>query len=395
MNLRVILCLAVALPAFVFAADPTIDNSAGRSVGSTKEERLERLKELKLQQSKSKVEAETREKLKALDLSKSEVSSYAVSSEVPLSTLLIPLIREAEQKEVSTDWSKMQFVQQNNFGRMLEACQLFSDVMPVPTAFPLHMPPRTSIRPGHGEGWLLVQDGPTHAFFSDPSLGYVKPVFSIDAHGLSEISDMKSLSYAVGRKVDSAAVPVRCYYFYARLGEAVINELTRFSVAADGEPTRKQNLFVGGDLQQVVRDAFTSARYGPNRYEPYPDVEEFAQPEISKGCRLPTLLGIQSNAVDWQCGGLMVDPNTSTASLGGMQILGGNTFFGKSVTLTQVDTFELAKAMLSSERQQIAQSESTEQSKSTALTKGKASTTATGSTTEIGAGAGVGSKGGN
>lgn len=143
----------------------------------------------------------------------------------------------------------------------------------------------------------------------------MKPVFSIDAHGLSEISDMKSLSYAVGRKVDSAAVPVRCYYFYARLGEAVINELTRFSVAADGEPTRKQNLFVGGDLQQVVRDAFTSARYGPNRYEPYPDVEEFAQPEISKGCRLPTLLGIQSNAVDWQCGGLMVDPNTSTASL--------------------------------------------------------------------------------
>lgn len=393
MNIRVWFGLAIFLPGFVFAADPSIDNSAGRSVGSTQEERLERMKELQLRQEQAKRRQETREQLKALDLSKTEASNYAVSSEVPLSSLLIPLIREAEQQEMATDWGKMQFIQQNNFGRMLEACQLFSSVFPVPTAFPLHMPPRVSVRPGDGEGWLVVTDGPTHAFFNDPSLGYVNPRFTIDQGSLSRVTDMRVLSHALGRRVDSAALPVRCYYFYAKVGETVINELVRFSVAADGEPTRKQSLFVDGDLQEIVKGALISARYGG--YEPYPDIEEFAQAEISKGCRLPTLLGVQSNAVDWQCGGLSVDPNSLTVSLGGMQILGGNTFFGKSVTLTQVDTFELAKAHLSSERLQIAESDATEQSRSTALTKGRGSTTATGSTTETGAGAGVGAKGGN
>lgn len=398
MRMKVWLCSLMLLPGLALATDPTVDNSAGRGVNTTKEDMLERSKELKLQRAKMKREAEVREKLKALDLSKKEVSNFAVSSEIPLSTLLIPLIREAEQKEINTEWEKLQVVKQTDFGRTLELCRLYSDVPAVPTAYPNHYPQRVTQRPGGGVGWLTVDGGPTHAFIQNKTLTYVDGYrFTVDNDIVRPITDMNSLSHAIGRKVDTPAIPVRCVYFYAKLGEAVINELTRLSVAVDGEPTRKQSLFVGGNLQQVVKDALLDVRFGhgPNRYNPYPDVDEFANREIEKGCKLPTLVGIQSNAVDWQCGGLTVDPNSLTASLGSMPILGGNTFFGKSVTLTQVDTLELAKAHLTSERFQIAETESTEQSRSTALTKGKTTTTATGSTTETGTGAGVGTKGGN
>lgn len=349
------------LPTLALATDSTSNNNTERGVNKAKEGMLERLKELKLQGDKIKRETEIREKLKALDLSRKEVSNFAFSTEIPLSTLLIPLIKETEQKEINTEWEKMHVLKQTNFGRTLELCRLYSDVPTVPTAYPHHYPQRVTKRSGDGVGWLAVGGGPTHAFIKNKALRYVDGFrFTVDNDIVRPITDMDSLSHAIGRKVDTPAKPVRCIYFYAKLGEAVINKLTRVSVAVDGEPTRKQSLFVGGNLHQAVKDALLEARYGPNRYNPYPDVDEFANREIEKGCKLPTLVGIQSNAVDWQCGGLTVDPNSLTATLGGMPILGGNTFFGKKITLIQVDTLELAKAHLTSERLHVSKTESSE-----------------------------------
>lgn len=374
--------------AFSANSNPAVDNNSSRKIGSESTSKVDRKKEIKVDKTKKNISSETRDKLRSMELSRRDLQSFSISEDVPLSSILTPLIRSEEVEVANTNWDELVYIKKGSHQIMLDACRLYSSIPAVPTAFPYHVPVHGSRRPGVQKGWMVVEGGPVHQFVQDKGLSYINPEYNMNSRLFAGMSNMKHLSDAMGRKLDNPAMPVRCFYYYARLGEEVIKNLSDSTIAVE-KRSSKETLFIGVDLQRAVNLAFRKAM---STYNPY-DVEGFANGEIDKGCRLPTLVGVQSNIVDWQCGGLSVDPNSLSASLGGVPMLGGNTFFGKTVSLNRVNGHDVAKALLVSERKASSVADSTETAKGTSLTKGRSTSTGVGSGVDSASGSGVGSRG--
>jgi|TARA_B110000046_G_scaffold186016_1_gene231414 hypothetical protein len=376
------------LVAFSVHSNPAVDNNSSRKIGSEATSKIDRKKEIKVDNTKKKISSQTSDKLRSMDLSRRDLQSFSISEDVPLSSILTPMIRSEEVNVASTNWDDLAYIKKNGHQTMLDVCRLYSSISAVPTAFPYHIPVSGFRRPGVQKGWMVVEGGAVHQFVQDKGLSYINPEYKMSSRLFSGMSNMKHISDAMGRRLDNPAMPVRCFYYYARLGEEVIKNLSDSTIAVE-KNSSKETLFIGIDLGEAVKLAF---RKTMSTYNPY-DIEEFANVEIDKGCRLPTLVGIQSNIVDWQCGGLSVDPNALSASLGGVPILGGNTFFGKTVTLNRVNGHDVANSLLVSERQGSSVADSTETAKGTSLTKGRSTSTGVGSGVDSASGSGVGSRG--
>jgi hypothetical protein len=365
-------------------SESAVDNNSSRSIGSETRSQIERKKEITIDKTKKNISSETKEKLRSMDLSRQELQSFSVSDDVPLSSILTPLIRAEEVMIANTKWEELTYIKKGNNQIMLDACRLYSSVPAIPTAFPLAVPP--IVKRIGSEGRLLVEGGSTHQFIQDKALSYIGLKYTVNGSAFIGMTTMQDISDAVGVKLDNPALPVRCFYYYARLGEEVIQNLSDSTLAVD-KGVSKETLFIGDDLQDAVKRSFRKAMI---KYNPY-DVEQFSNREINQGCRLPTLLGIQSGFSDWQCGGLSVESKTLSASLGGVPMLGDNVYFGRKVSLNRVNAYEVAESLLVSESQGSSVSDATENAKGTTMKKGQSSSTSVGTGVDSASGSGVGS----
>lgn len=366
-------------------SESAVDNNSSRSIGSETRSQIERKKEITIDKTKKNISSETKEKLRSMDLSRQELQSFSVSDDVPLSSILTPLIRAEEVMTANTKWEELTYIKKTLNHVMLDACRLYSSVPAVPTAFPFAVPPRIISRAGGGNR-LLVEGGSAYQFIQDKALTYLNLEYTVNGSAFIGMKTMKDISDAIGVKVDNPAIPVRCFYYYAMLGEAVIEDLSRTTLAVE-KGVSKETFFIGDDLQKAVERSFRNLMFRSPTY----DIDGFANREISQGCRLPTLLGIQSGFSDWQCGGLSVESKTLSASLGGVSMLGDNVYFGRKVSLNRVNVYEVAESLLVSESQGSSVSDATETAKGTTMKKGQSSSTSVGTGVDSASGSGVGS----
>ena len=251
----------------------------------------------------------------------------------------------------------------------------------VPTSYPFTVPAR--IEKINGQGFIPM--GTNYSFVKDVGLTYENPTFSGGSWAFA--SDL------VKRPVLTPMLPLACVYLYATIGEMVTSNLSRFNVGTVKNSMMEETMFIDGDLTEAVKESFERAKFslywGDDVFNSY----QKAKQEIEKGCRLPTLYGVQNGLADWQCGGVTVDNNALTATLGGVPLIGNNYYFGKSVSIKSVDGFELAKAMSVTESEAESVASESESSKGTTLRKGQSTSTKVGAGVNSGSGSGVGSSG--
>lgn len=365
-------------------SESAVDNNSSRNIGTESRIQIDRKKEITIDKTKKNISSETKDKLRSMDLSRQELQSFSISDDVPLSSILMPLIRKEEIMTASTNWEELTYIKKTNNHVMLDYCRLYSEVPAIPTAFPFVVPPVVK-RIGN-QGRLFFEGEGIYQFVQDKALSYIGLKYTMNGSAFAGMTTMKDISNAVGVKLDNPAVPARCFYYYARLGESIIKDLSGSALAVD-KTVSKETFFIDGDLQKAVERSFRNLMFRSNSY----DVDDFANREINQGCRLPTLSGIQNGFSDWQCGGLSVESKTLSASLGGVPILGDNVYFGRKVSLNRVNAYEVAESLLVSESQGSSVSDATETAKGTTLKKGQSSSKSVDTGVDSASGSGVGS----
>jgi hypothetical protein len=389
------------LPLLSFAAAPGVDTGGDRGTTYSKGQDIQRTKQLSADQSSSALNTKQRQKLRSQELSRTQLSQYTTTSEMPLSAILVPAIASVEMALQGKDGKELNYLQY-----IMQQCQLYSGSVAIPTAFPYKQPGSYIIKGGVPlpgvKNWLVPAEEPTHGFVKEEGLAILNWSWSMNKssnskssnNAFARLSNMEQVSDAIGQKVDNPAMPLRCYYVYAKLGEAVINDLMDWSVGFQKANSGKDaSIFLGEDLNELVPRVFhLRVLFGLDKQD---EIERFVVDSIHSGCRLPTLTGVFSNDVGWRCGGITVDPLTDKATMGSMTLLDQNVYFGKSATITQVNEMAMARAYLSSDTEQVSKIDTRKSEQSTSMSK--SSTNSSKSQTDLGTSSstGVGSSGGN
>lgn len=376
MNKYALLMLCCA--AFSVFADSSIDNSSSTNISAQSNSMQERKKEITLDKTKKEITSKEREKIRSLDLTRQQLKSFSVSKEVPLDALLIPVIRDYEYDLSVIDWSDPK-KQQRSIHKALQTCSLYSSVPALATAYPFVKPRLITSLNGH----QVIEDGTDYSFVKNKALTYENPTF--------RDGSMFEASSLAGRRVSTPMIPATCIYLYAEIGKQVIDTLDSFSIGSSKERDGEVALFVDGRLSDVVSRSFNMVMLGFMYGTPVVNAMTLAKADIEKGCLLPTLYGIQNGISDWKCGGLSVNTNDLTATLGGVPLLGGNYYYGKSVSIVSVNGVELAEALSVSKKNSSSIASQKEASKGTTLKKGQSSSTSVVTGVDSASGSGIGS----
>ncbi len=388
------LILLAFLPIFASAA-PGVDTGGERGTTYTQERDIQRTKQLNAEESSQRLDTKARQKLRSKELSRTVLSEFTSTSEIPLSSVLTPIIAETEMALQGKDRQDLNYVQY-----ILQQCRLYSGSVAIPTAFPYKQPGSYTLKPNSGPNdtnWLIPADEPSHGFVKEEGLAILGWTWSMNKsvdNAFARLGSMEQVSKAIGQRVDNPAMPLRCYYVYSKLGEAVITDLEGWGVGSERSAAGKNiDIFLGEDLDRIVgRVFYLRVLMGlPDQDE----IEQLVVKNINEGCRLPTLSGVISNNVGWRCGGITVDPLADKATQGGMTLLDQNVYFGRSATITKVNEVALAKAYLDSDVSEVSREDVKTAGQSTSLSK--SSTNSSRSQTGVGSSAssGVGSSGQN
>ena len=308
-----ILTIAFALAGSSLAFATSVSTDADSTVDSKSTKRIERSDRQDVRATDSRRQASGRESRRSTERSSRESKSLGISTELGASSLLLPTLIQIERGEVVTDSPA--------WNQLFTSCRLFSDQPPVPLVMP------TVGKADYLNGALAKQD--TQIARSMTVAPSNTALFGVRNFG-RYAGDPHSLRLA---RPDEAA---RCYVGYGLLLSHTVQLVTDRA----GSRSRDQGVTTAvlnqdpthallSALQTAVRDDSLWAR-----------IDQIIS-GVMTSCRLQAdYYALTEGLAPWSCGSLRIDPAAVTATLGGLTVLGDNTFWGGRVNLARNITSE-------------------------------------------------------
>lgn len=246
------------------------------------------------------------------DLKEENRQSDDASLDVSAASLFIPLLQQIENNEIDT--------KDNAIGAMFRKCKFYTSSQAVPTAF------QAQLNMYHGGDRYALEN-----FLSSAGRGAVASFEpTMKPKKLLLAGDMLTTDFPIyhnNRLVRSAPAwdMVQCYFSYGvTLSKAI-------KIMATGAKIKDSGL---GDKTAIVKNpaldvaAATALIKAMRSSDTATEIDRYTTNAIQGGCWLPTHIAIMDGSNDWSCGGMKVEPMSSSASMGSMQILGDNVFMG-------------------------------------------------------------------
>jgi hypothetical protein len=333
-------------PCFVYAT--SVDNEVSKTTDTRNGRRLENAESLQLKKGQDKRSTVGKDSRSTKQSDTSNSTTETISFEIGASALLIPLLQELEVSNSHAVSAIAKKVRDCSFLTKKQA-------VPIATFFAANMLlKRNPIASYHaslganavgflnsvqarGTVWeVLALKDPTddvtftiEQFNAMPRAQIVRGEMLYEAYPFYRELDGSETIYRVRPTVEL----VQCYFTYGLLLQETVKRMatvegSRIAASANGNKTIVSRLDLYDIAARALEWSLRSDHLGNK-------IIEHSRRTMFGGCVLPTSTGLAHGQTNWSCGALRVDPESATATLGGMQIIAENTFMGERVMFAQ------------------------------------------------------------
>lgn len=341
------LALTMVLSCSAWAQDVGTSGNQGNELNRSR--RLDDSESLRVNKGKTKKETSGTESRVNEQQGRARNLSSQITAEKTATSLFLPMLQQIERREVKTG--------DNPIANLFQACRFFTSAQPVPSTIAFE-----ADHIGQYRNWLTNRS--TVSF--EPNLKTPRASVSGDVVWRDHPLYHQNIRYNMA----PARTLARCYFGYGVTVAEAMNNMARQAVNVGRSPLGDEKVvYMKGNLEDLAASALVEAMRSQKVAS---DIEQYTMRTTSGGCMLPTIYGMISSQYDWSCGGLKVDPSATTATLGGMEVIGNNTFMGHKVSFAQVGGATQTTEVQRSKGRHTSSEESAESGQSVTLEKTKA-----------------------